>query len=210
MNMEVDESIYGKNRSNVKKEESQYFGQGPPNEMQDDEEVDNHKNNPDFTLLSNSKVMKGEGRALVLAVGELTYLARKRTKESLIIEEERTLLESKLEALSTVIGKWCYFFCLVVFVVYFAYSIIHQLFKGDKSFFSSETLLVAIRCVMLTLCLLIVVIPEGLPLAISIAMAMSVDAMKKDNILIKNIEAVQVCALLDEICVGKTGTLTKG
>lgn len=41
-------------------------------------------------------------------------------------------------------------------------------------------------------------------------MAMSVDSMKKDNILIKKLESVQMCALLDEICVGKTGTLTKG
>jgi P-type E1-E2 ATPase len=62
----------------------------------------------------------------------------------------------------------------------------------------------------LALCLLIVAIPEGMPLAISIAMAMSVDAMKDDNILIKNLDSVQTCALLHDICVGKTGTLTRG
>lgn len=49
--------------------------------------MDNHKNNPDFTLLSNSKIMKGEAKALVLCVGDLTYLARKRTKDQLILEE---------------------------------------------------------------------------------------------------------------------------
>lgn len=41
-------------------------------------------------------------------------------------------------------------------------------------------------------------------------MALSVDNLKKDNILIKNLESVQTCAMLHDICVSKTGTLTKG
>ncbi len=58
--------------------------------------------------------------------------------------------------------------------------------------------------------ILIVSIPEGLPLAIKIAMALSVDRLKEDGILIKNLESIQTCATLHEVCVGKTGTLTKG
>lgn len=54
-----------------------------------------------------------------------------------------------------------------------------------------------------------VAIPEGLPLAVSIAMALSINNLKKDKILIKNIESVQTCAMLHDICVGKTGTLTE-
>lgn len=41
-------------------------------------------------------------------------------------------------------------------------------------------------------------------------MALSIDYMKGDNILIKNVEALQTCAMLDELCVSKTGTLTIG
>jgi P-type E1-E2 ATPase len=85
-----------------------------------------------------------------------------------------------------------------------------MLISSKKQLFSNETLMDNIRIIILVLCLLILAIPEGMPLAISIAMAMSVDTMKEDNILIKNIECVQVCALLHEICVGKTGTLTEG
>lgn len=55
---------------------------------------------------------------------------------------------------------------------------------------SNDTLLDTVRILILALCLLIVAIPEGMPLAISIAMAMSVDAMKKDKILIKNLDRV--------------------
>jgi P-type E1-E2 ATPase len=66
------------------------------------------------------------------------------------------------------------------------------------------------KIVITALVLLIVAIPEGLPLAVSIAMALSINYMKEDMILIKNVEALQTCAMLDELCVSKTGTLTKG
>lgn len=58
--------------------------------------------------------------------------------------------------------------------------------------------------------LLIVSIPEGLPLVISIAMALSISNLKDDNILIKNLESIQTSAVIHELCVSKTGTLTKG
>jgi len=54
---------------------------------------DNHKSNPDITLLSDTKVMKGECRAIVLAVGKHTLLSRGRKKEHLEIKEELTDLE---------------------------------------------------------------------------------------------------------------------
>jgi P-type E1-E2 ATPase len=48
-----------------------------------------------------------------------------------------------------------------------------------------------------------------MPLAVSLAMALSIDRLKEDSILIKNLEAIQVCATLHDVCVGKTGTLTQ-
>ena len=103
MNLVVDESIYGKKYgSNVKKDESQFFGYpegvGPGFQDRDlDVDIDNHKGNPDFLLYSDSKVMRGEARAIVCAVGAMTKLARKRTKDTLVIGEQSTLLEQKLD-----------------------------------------------------------------------------------------------------------------
>ena len=57
---------------------------------------------------------------------------------------------------------------------------------------------------------MIVAIPEGLPLAVSIAMALSITKLKNDEILIKNVESIQSAAMLHDLCVGKTGTMTKG
>jgi len=61
---------------------------------------------------------------------------------------------------------------------------------------------------IVALCILIVAIPEGMPLAVSLAMALSIDKLKDDSILIKNLEAIQICATLHDVCIGKTGTLT--
>lgn len=81
---------------------------------------------------------------------------------------------------------------------------------NEKEFWSNRTLLEVGKIVITALVLLIVAIPEGLPLAVSIAMALSINYMKEDMILIKNVESLQTCAMLDELCVSKTGTLTKG
>lgn len=84
------------------------------------------------------------------------------------------------------------------------------LFDSDLSLTSNEAVLRAFKIVIYAICILIVAIPEGLPLAVSIAMAMSIDRLKKDNLLIKNLESVQKCAMLHDICVGKTGVVTRG
>ena len=75
---------------------------------------------------------------------------------------------------------------------------------------SNDTILRLSKIVIIAVCMLIVAIPEGLPLAVSIAMALSINKLKDDQILIKNIDSVQTCAMLHDICVGKTGTITKG
>jgi P-type E1-E2 ATPase len=84
------------------------------------------------------------------------------------------------------------------------------LLSGEQDLFSNTTLLELSKIAIVAVVLLIVAIPEGLPLAVSIAMALSINNLKKDEILVKNIESVQTCAMLHDICVGKTGTLTKG
>jgi P-type E1-E2 ATPase len=55
-----------------------------------------------------------------------------------------------------------------------------------------------------------VAIPEGLPLSIQLAMSFSVNKLKKENILIKNMEAIQKMAMCHEVCISKTGCLTNG
>lgn len=58
--------------------------------------------------------------------------------------------------------------------------------------------------------IIIVVIPEGLPLVISMSLAYSVTLMKKDGLLIKKLDCPELNAKIDQILIGKTGTLTTG
>lgn len=57
--------------------------------------------------------------------------------------------------------------------------------------------------------IVIVAVPEGLPLAITLSLAYSVMRMKKDGILVRNLESPEEMGKVDEIITGKTGTLTK-
>lgn len=75
---------------------------------------------------------------------------------------------------------------------------------------SNYALMEMLKVAIIAICILIVAIPEGLALAVSVAMALSISKLKSDNILIKNVEAVQRCAIIHDICVSKTGTLTEG
>jgi Ca2+-transporting ATPase len=75
--------------------------------------------------------------------------------------------------------------------------------------FDLNTLILDIaKMVVVAVVLLMVAVPEGLPLCISLAMALSIKNLKDDEILIKSMDAVQTCAMFNDLCVGKTGTLT--
>src|SRR5438045_2633030 len=75
---------------------------------------------------------------------------------------------------------------------------------------SNTTLLKLLEILTIAVTVIIVAVPEGLPLAVSIAMAFSVDTMKsKGGLLLKNLEACETMGTVSEICVGKTATLTK-
>ena len=146
---------------------------------------------------------------MVCCVGENTLIARNRKPNDLKIQEQQTDLEKKLEKTAGQIGKYAMAATALSVVTHFAFLIIMIVF-GDKSLFSNDTLLSLLQIGIIAVLLLIVAIPEGLPLAVSIAMALSISRLKEDEILIKNLEAVQSCAMLHDICIGKTGTITKG
>lgn len=182
MNMVVDQSMYDARHGQVTKEESLEYDANF-------HEPDNHKEHPDPFMLADSKVLSGQGKALVLAVGASTYAARNRSKSQLVLSEQQTQLERKLEGIAEQVGKYAAAAMAISVVTHLIHFIIVRLFT-DKAFFSSGALLEVAKIVIIAVVLLIVAIPEGLPLAVSIAMAMSIESLKKDEILIKNIESI--------------------
>lgn len=83
MNLVVDQSMYNSRDGQVTKEESLEYDANF-------HEADNHKEHPDPFLFADSKILTGQGKALVLAVGDSTYAARNRSKSQLVLSEQQT------------------------------------------------------------------------------------------------------------------------
>lgn len=77
--------------------------------------------------------------------------------------------------------------CLITQILFL---IFFSLFNRKEGLFSNETLLKVSKIAITAVVILIVAIPEGLPLAIKIAMALSVDRLKDEGIIIKNLESI--------------------
>jgi magnesium-transporting ATPase (P-type) len=84
------------------------------------------------------------------------------------------------------------------------------LISTERQLLQPETLSKLLDFFTTALAIIIVAVPEGLPLAVSISMAYSIDTMKRDNLLVKNLEACETMGTVTDICTGKTGTLTCG
>jgi len=85
-----------------------------------------------------------------------------------------------------------------------------ELIVSDKQIFSAESQAELLERVQIALALFIVCVPEGMPLAISMALALSTDNLQHDNLLIKNLNALETSGKLTDIVTSKTSTLTKG
>ena len=117
-------------------------------------------------------------------------MAKNRSPDDLIIEEQSTHLEEKLEKTAKQISKFALLATVLSVITHLGFLICLILFNNEESIFSNDTLLKAGRIAIIAVVLLIVAIPEGLPLAVSIAMALSINSLKQDEILIKNLESV--------------------
>jgi magnesium-transporting ATPase (P-type) len=97
-----------------------------------------------------------------------------------------------LEKLSKKIGRYATIATIICFLSLAIFNIALVFFGSDENggLFSNKTLLKLAEAGIVSVVLMMVAIPEGLPLAVSIAMALSISSLKKDEILIKNLEAI--------------------
>jgi P-type E1-E2 ATPase len=171
--------------------------------------------NPDNILLQDSIVMTGCGKAVILAVGSHTLKEKElredmeSNKYALQIEKEETPFQYKLRILSEIIGAYAYMI-LVISLILFAITWLLFVMCSDYKLVDAKSIKRAIDLATTAIALLIVCIPEGMPLVISMAMAFSVDSLKKENLLIKNLDALETSGQIIDILTGKTATLTTG
>jgi magnesium-transporting ATPase (P-type) len=130
-----------------------------------------------------------------------------------MIEGKTTELESKLKKISTYIEDAALVVLVAVLIVQALFIICMALFGTDEKeggLFSGSTLTHAVKACVIGIVLLIVIVPEGLALAVQMAMSLSITNLKDSKILVKNHEAIQKAAIVTDICVSKTGVLTSG
>jgi Ca2+-transporting ATPase len=155
-------------------------------------------------VISGSKVSEGTGTFLVTAVG--VYSTYGRTMMSLREETEATPLQQKLNILADYIAKLGGASALVLFVVLFIKFCAQlrgsTLTPSDKGQNFLQIFIVSVTVV-------VVAVPEGLPLAVTLALAFATTRMLKDNNLVRILRACETMGNATTVCSDKTGTLTE-
>ena len=122
-------------------------------------------------------------------------------------EETKSILQSKLTKLAVSIG-WCGVVAASVttFIIVVRFCIETYAIKGES--WDNTHLISFLRAFIVGVTILVVAIPEGLPLAVTISLAYSVKKMLKDNNLVRHLNACETMGNATAICSDKTGTLT--
>jgi len=165
-----------------------------------------HKSDEEPYLLSNCMIMDGMARGVVIAVGRRSQWGQ--IKATLEKGETQTPLQKKLEDLAELIGKLgvaaaiCTFIALVL-----KWSI--TTFGIDKTPWEWNQLGVVVNFLITSITIIVVAVPEGLPLAVTISLAYSMLQMMKDQNLVRHLAACETMGGATTICSDKTGTLTQ-
>ncbi|XP_011026092.1 PREDICTED: calcium-transporting ATPase 12, plasma membrane-type-like [Populus euphratica] len=165
-------------------------------------------------LFSGSKIADGYARMLVTSVGMNTAWGEMMSSINRD-SDERTPLQARLDKLTSSIGKVglsVAFIVLVVMLVrYFTGNTKDD--KGMKEYIGSRTdtddvLNAVVRIVAAAVTIVVVAIPEGLPLAVTLTLAYSMKRMMADQAMVRKLSACETMGSATVICTDKTGTLT--
>lgn len=163
-----------------------------------------HDKRSDPFMLSGSKVVEGIGKYMVTAVGVNSFNGK--TMMALQTEPEDTPLQAKLNKVATTIAKLGGAAAILLFVVLFI-KFLAQLRNnsGTPAVKGQEFLSILIIAVTV----IVVAVPEGLPLAVTLALAFATTRMLKDNNLVRILKSCETMGNATTICSDKTGTLTQ-
>jgi P-type Ca2+ transporter type 2C len=195
---------------NVKCDESSATGESdiirkiPADEVYRAIENNESLNKADPFILSGGKVSEGVGTFLVTSVG--IYSSYGKTMMSLQDEGQTTPLQSKLNVLAEYIAKLGLAAGLLLFIVLFI-KFLAQLksIPGGADAKGQQFLQIFIVAVTIV----VVAVPEGLPLAVTLALAFATTRMLRDNNLVRLLRACETMGNATTICSDKTGTLTQ-
>lgn len=158
-------------------------------------------------IISGAKVTEGVGKFIVTAVG--VNSSNGKTMMSLREDSEVTPLQSKLNVLAEYIAKCGGAAALLYFIVAFIEFLVH-ITKGDERRLpAAEKGQLFLQIFILAVSIIVVAVPEGLPLAVTLALAFATTRMLKDNNLVRLLRSCETMGNATTVCSDKTGTLTQ-
>lgn len=158
-------------------------------------------------LLSGTKVQDGSGKMLVTAVGMRTEWGRLMVTLCETGEDE-TPLQVKLNGVATIIGKIGLAFAILTFVVLTGRYLAVKASLGEIMEWDANDALRLMNFFAIAVTILVVAVPEGLPLAVTLSLAFAMKKLMSDRALVRHLSACETMGSVTCICTDKTGTLT--
>lgn len=184
-------------------DESTLTGEPMCHKSVDEKDFDTEATYPTNHVLKGTKVMEGHGIFRVTAVGDKTENGKVFVAAQ-IDDSVKTPLNEQLDGLSDLITKLSYGFAALVVV---GRLLIY--FLGDNSMEWAHIMAYVLQTLMIAVTLIVVAVPEGLPMAVTLSLAYSMRRMLKTNNLVRKMHACETMGATTVICTDKTGTLTQ-
>ena len=161
---------------------------------------------PKNVILRSTMVMNGRGTAIVTRVGDSTEIGKVAT-EATEATQTKTPLNLQLDKLAKLISKVGTGVSIAAFVIFLGHDILTNSLWHTTNYLSM--LQVVLNYFMMAVTLIVMAVPEGLPMAVTLALALNMRRMLKFNNLVRKLHASETMGAVTVICTDKTGTLTQ-
>ena len=161
---------------------------------------------PSNLALRSTMVMNGSGKMRVTSVGDATEIGKVATKAT-ELTAVKTPLNLQLDRLAKLISKVGSAVSVLAFVGFLGHDILTNPLWSTSEYLKMAE--VVLKYFMMAVTLIVMAVPEGLPMAVTLALALNMRRMLKSNNLVRKLHACETMGAVTVICTDKTGTLTE-
>ena len=176
----------------------------------DEAHFDKEATYPSDEVMRGTTITDGHGIMRVERVGDATEIgkvARQATEQS----QEQTPLNIQLSRLASLIGKAGFTIAILTFIIFTSKDLYEYLSVTAVTDWHQwlDIARIVLKYFMMAVTLIVVAVPEGLPMSVSLSLALNMRRMLKTNNLVRKMHACETMGAITVICTDKTGTLTQ-
>lgn len=187
-------------------DESSLTGEPIITKHADPDKNDKEATYPSSKVLRSTMVMNGRGTYQVTEVGDATEIG-KVARSSTEITSVKTPLNIQLDKLAKLISKFGIGISVAAFVIFLTRDIVvNDIWKSTDYLGMAE---IVLQYFMMAVTLIVMAVPEGMPMAVTLSLALNMRRMLKNNNLVRKLHACETMGAVTVICTDKTGTLTQ-